>query len=157
MKNASVAVSYVIAMAALTACGGGGDGADAHPSEATRISGMAAARDDVTTTVLSPTGATKKSPAPVPHPGMVLDPLVVNRVLAELDRIEQALRRIDPQGEVEILEALEVVSEVRAELQKERPNRLRLRSLLSGLGEGLQVVEGLKSAGVLLSRLVTMV
>lgn len=71
-------------------------------------------------------------------------------------RSERALRRVDD-GEVEKHEALEVVGDARAELQKERPNRLRLRSLLGGLAQGVQVLDGLKGAGEFLSRLVPLI
>jgi hypothetical protein len=77
-------------------------------------------------------------------------------VQAELDKIEGALRQLDD-SKIEKHEALEVVSDARAELRRDRPNKLRLRSLLSGLAQGVQTLDGVKSAGDFLGRLAPMV
>ena len=82
----------------------------------------------------------------------IVDPLIANRVHAELDQIENALRRVDDE-EVDKEEALEVIADARAELRKERPNKLRLRSLLAGLAQGVQASDSLKRPGEFLSRL----
>ncbi|NPC55432.1 hypothetical protein [Caenimonas soli] len=91
-------------------------------------------------------------PDPVPR----IDPLVVQGVQAELDKIERALSLIDD-SKVEKHEALEIVRDARAELQKTRPNKLKLRSLLGGLVQGVQTLDGVRSAGDFLGRLVPMV
>lgn len=88
--------------------------------------------------------------------GTAVDPLVANRVSAELDQLEQALRRLD-NGKIEKHEALEVVSDARTELQKDRPNKLRLRSLLGGLAQGAQALDGVKGAGKFLNQLVPLI
>jgi hypothetical protein len=95
-------------------------------------------------------------PGSVADSGPAVDPLVANRVLEELDQIERALRRIDD-GTIEKHEALEVVSDARTELRKERPNKLRLRSLLGGLAQGVEALDGVKGAGKFLTRLVPLV
>jgi hypothetical protein len=86
----------------------------------------------------------------------MLDPSMVTRVNAELDQIEQVLRRGDD-GENETQEALEVVNDARVELKNERPNKLRLRSLLAGVAREVQVVDGTNSPSVALGRLVPLI
>jgi hypothetical protein len=165
MDQRSMSLVRLVGLSLLTACAGcgGGDAADADaptPSVASgRTAGAApaAARDRTAGNVLSPAGAIPKgAPAPAAQAGAVLDQLVANRVHAELDRIEQLLRR-GAETHLEQREALEVVGDARAELQKDRPNKLRLRSLLAGLAEGVQVLDGLTAPGEFLGRLVPMI
>lgn len=156
MKNTSMALSGVVALAIVAACGGGGGG------------GVSVETDAAAPAVAAHTGAggaAGTSPAPdktlqkgsgssVAYP--MLDPSLVTRVNAELDQIEQVLRRGDD-GENETQEALEVVNDARVELKKERPNKLRLRSLLAGLAREVQVVDGTNSPSVALGRLVPLI
>ncbi len=71
---------------------------------------------------------------------------VKDQILKALEEINSALT----QAEVEIpapkAELIEVVQESRAELQKEKPNLTKLRSLLSTVGTSIQVVSCLKPA-----------
>jgi len=60
---------------------------------------------------------------------------------------ERALSLVDD-GKVEKHEALEVVRDARAELQKDRPNKLRLRSLFSGLAQGMQMLDGVPTESI---------
>lgn len=159
MKHNSTTWAGVLALAMVTACGGGGQG----PSSIEAVAAVAAASPPPTAervvTIRGREGPTS-SPAvntrpassdSVPH----VDPVVAQRVRAELDRIEGALRQIDD-GKIEKYEALEVVSDARAELRRDRPNKLRLRSLLSGLTQGVQVLD-VKGAGDFLPGLVPLV
>jgi len=164
MNNTSITLLSVVALALLTACGGGGSGG--APVEAQVAAAAAAAQtgaggaatapsaDKTTADVLSPAGTFQKGSGPLARPA--LDPSLVTRVHAELDLIDQVLRRADD-GEVETQEALAVVSDARAELKKERPNKLRLRSLLAGLASNVQVVDGMNSPSVALARLVPLI
>lgn len=164
MKIISMALLSVVALAILAACGGGGvpvngeAAADIAAQTAggagAGAAGAAPARDTATANVLSPPGIPPKGSGSVAYP--VLDPSLVFRVHAELDQIEQVLRRADD-GEAETQEALEVVGDVRAELKKERPNKLRLRSLLAGLARDVQVVDGSKSPSEFLGRLAPLI
>lgn len=159
MANSSRALFSVFALAILAACGGGGQ-------EPTRIEAVAAAsprptseravtltpQDSRATNAFPAANTSPESPDSVPY----VDALVAHRVQAELDKIERALRQVDD-SKIEKREALEVVSDARAELQKDQPNKLKLRSLLSGLVQGVQTLDGVKSAGDFLGRLVPMV
>lgn len=155
MKNTSMTLLSVAAVVILVACGGGGGGVSvqaettapvvAAQTGAGAAAGSAPAPDRVTL---------QKGSGSVTQP--VLDPSLATRVHAELDLIEQVLRRGDG-GELETQDALEVVSDARAELKKERPNKLRLRSLLSGLARDVQVVDGTNSPSVALGRLVPLI
>lgn len=157
MKNTSMTLLSVAAVVILVACGGGGGGVSVQAETTAPVvaaqtgagaaagSGSAPAPDRVTL---------QKGSGSVTQP--VLDPSLATRVHAELDLIEQVLRRGDG-GELETQDALEVVSDARAELKKERPNKLRLRSLLSGLARDVQVVDGTNSPSVALGRLVPLI
>lgn len=159
MRESRTALLGVIAVAVMTACGGGGEGVaglEATP-EATgpQPAGRAAARTSGPLEASSQAAAFQSNVEPVAPMSTELDPLVLSRLMSELDRIEQALGQVD--DEVERREAIEVVKETRAELAKERPNKLKLRSLLAGLAHGVQAWGPLKGAGKLLTQLVTMV
>jgi len=161
MKNTSMVLLSVVALTILTACGGGGGGggapveaessAAAPAAQTAAGAGTASARDTATANVL-PTGTPQKASVADP----VLDPSLVSRVHAELDQIEQVLRRGDD-GENATQEALEVVSDARAELKKARPNKLRLRSLLAGLARDVRVVDGTRSPSEFLGRLAPLI
>ncbi len=156
MKHSSTTPLSVLALAIVTACGGGGQ--QPTSTEAVAAASPPPAAERVVTIrgregpAISP--AANMDPAnldSVTH----IDPLVAQRVQSELDRIEGALRQLDD-GKVEKHEALEIVNDARAELRRGRPNKLRLRGLLSGLAEGTQVL-GVKGAGDYLPRLVPLV
>lgn len=162
MENSSKALLSAMALAMLTACGGGdpteAEVAAAAPAPPTsRQAGPAPARDSSLSDVL-PTASALQAMASDSGAdiGTAVDPLVANRVSAELDQLEQALRRLD-NGKIEKHEALEVVSDARTELQKDRPNKLRLRSLLGGLAQGAQALDGVKGAGKFLNQLVPLI
>lgn len=162
MKHSSTTVISVLALAIVTACGGGGQ--QPTGTEAVAAAAVAAApppppAERVVTIrgrerpaiKASPTNPSPASPDSVPH----LDPHVAHRVQAELDRIEGALRQLDD-SKIEKYEALEIVSDARAELRRDKPNRLKLRSLLSGLSQGVQVLD-VRGAGDFLGPLVPLV
>ena len=162
MKHGSTTLVSVLTLAIVTACGGGGGGsggmtepeavAAAAPPPTTGRLVTIVGRERATSNAFPAASTIQASSDPVPR----IDPLVVHQVHAELDRIERVLSLIDD-SKVEKHEALEVVRDARAELQKTRPNKLKLRSLLSGLVQGAQTLDGVKSAGDLLGRLVPMV
>lgn len=159
MKQSSTILVSALALAAVTACGGGGD----QPTSNAAVAAVAAASpppaaaravtipgSDRPSTIAAPAAETSRlanldSVPPV-------DPVLAQRLRAELDRIEGALRQIDD-SKIEKHEALEVVSDARAELDRERPNKFRLRSLLSGLAQGAHGLD-VKGAGGFLSRLI---
>lgn len=144
------------ALAALAACGGGDDGerrATVAPAPPPPAAGAAAARSPALTLAPAAMAPAAQDPA---LPAASLDALVASRVQAELDQVEQALRLISGQ-EPARREALEVIRELRVELDKEHPNRLRVRGLAVGLAQGVQLLEGWKGAGRLLPQLVAMV
>ena len=159
MKHSSTTLVSVLAMAIVTACGGGGQeptgtqvvAAASPPPTAERVVTIRG-RERAATNAFPAANAIQARSDPVPR----IDPLVVHGVQAELDQIERALSLIDD-SKVEKHEALEVVRDARAELQKNRPNKLKLRSLLSGLVQGVQMLDGVKSAGDFLGRLVPLV
>lgn len=160
MKHSSKTLVSVLALAIVTACGGGGSGgitdlepvaAASPPPTAERVVTIVG-RERAATNAFPAANTIQAKPDSVPR----IDPLVVIRVQAELEKIERALSLIDD-SKVEKHEALEVVRDARAELQKDRPNKLKLRSLLGGLVQGVQTLDGVKSAGDFLGRLVPMV
>lgn len=159
MRENWVTLVCVTAAAAMTACGGGGDGvAGLEATPAATVSqptARAAAPTGEPVVATSRAAAFQSSVEPVAQRSTELDPLVLNRLMSELDRIEQGLGQVG--DEVDRREAIEVVKETRAELAKERPNKLKLRSLLAGLAHGTQAWGPLKGAGKLLTQLVTMV
>lgn len=139
MKHSSTTLVSALALAIVTACGGGqelagtqADPAGIQPQTAERVVTIVG-RERSTAAAAFPAVNTSAAA----DPGRYLDPLIVHRVQAELDKIERALRQLDD-SKVEKHEALEVVSDARAELRRDRPNKLRLRSLLSGLVQGSQ-------------------
>jgi hypothetical protein len=161
MKHSSTTLVSVLALAIVTACGGGGGSGGITDLQPVAAASPPPTAERVVTIVGRERAATHTFPAAntiqassdsVPR----IDPLVVHRVQAELDKIERALSLIDD-GKVEKHEALEVVRDARMELQKNRPNKLKLRSLLSGLAHGVQMLDGVKSAGDSLGQLVPMV
>lgn len=163
MENSSRVLLSAIALAMLAACGGGGvegpTGAEAAAAAAAPSTSrqVAPARDSSVSDVLSaPSAAQAMGSGSGADIGPGVDPLVANRVSAELDQLEQILRRVD-NGKIEKHEALEVVSDARMELDKERPNKLKLRSLLAGLAQGAQALDGVKGAGKFLGQLVPMI
>lgn len=159
MRESRTALWGVIAVAVMTACGGGGEGVaglEATPAATgPQPTGSAAARTGEPLQAYSQAAALQSNVEPVAPMSTELDPLVLSRLMSELDRIEQALGQVG--DEVEKREAIEVVKETRAEMAKERPNKLKLRSLLAGLAHGVQAWGPLKGAGKLLTQLVTMV
>ena len=160
MEHGSAILVSVLAVAILTACGGGGSGgitnlepvAAASPPPTTERVVTIVGRERAAANAFPASNTIQASSNPVPR----VDPLVVHRLHAELDRIERALSLVDD-GKVEKHEALEVVRDARAELQRNRPNKLKLRSLLSALVQGVQLLDGIKSAGDALGQLVPMV
>jgi hypothetical protein len=155
MKHSSTTLVSVLALSIVTACGGGGPGgitdlqpvaAASPPPTAERVVTIRGREGPSTSPAVN-----RASSDSVPH----IDPLVAQRVQAELDRIEGALRQLDD-SKIEKHEALEVVSDARAELRRDRPNKLRLRSLLTGLAHGVQLLD-VKGAGGFLPRLVPLV
>lgn len=165
MINHSRALFSVAVVTVLAACGGGGSAgaSDAEAVAATSASSTAAQAGTTpprSSTAMNPSPAAgaiqTASPGSATDIAPTVDPLVAHRVHAELDQIEQALRRIDT-GKIEKQEALEVVGDARSELDKERPNRLKLRSLLAGLAQGAQALDGMKGAGRFLGQLVAMI
>lgn len=160
MKHSSTSLASVLALAMVTACGGGGSGgvpdlqpvaAASPPPTAERVVTIRG-REYAPTNASPAANTIQASPDPVSR----IDPLLAHRVRAELDRIERALRDVD-NGKVEKHEALEVIGDARVELQKDKPNRLKLRSLLTGLSQGVQMLDGVKGAGDSLPGLVPFV
>ena len=163
MKHSSTTLVSVLALAIVTACGGGGQ----EPTGTQVVAAAVATATPPLTAERVVTIRGREGPAPKASPAAItnpassdsvphVDPLVAHRVQAELDKIEGALRQLDD-SKIEKHEALEVVSDARAELRRSRPNKLRLRSLLSGLAQGVQMLDGVKGAGDFLGRLVPMV
>lgn len=157
MKHSSTTLASALALAIVTACGGGGQeitnteavAAASPPPTAERVVTIMG-RERTATKAVPGVNTSPASSDPVPH----VDPLVAHRVRAELDNIERALRYVDD-GRIEKHEALEVVNDVRAELKKDRPNKLKLRSLLSGLAQGVRRLDA--GASDFLGRLVPLV
>lgn len=148
------------ALAALAACGGGGDnverraapGGGAPPGAATTLATSAGAPGGVVSAAATMAAAS----SPVVPGAALLDPLVASRLQAELDQVEQGLRLVSD-TEPAKREAQEVIRELRAELDKEQPNRLKVRGLAGGLAHGVQVLEGWKGAGKFLPQLIPLV
>ena len=160
MESNSRILLSAIALAMLAACGGGGvEGPGTQAAAAAAAPSMprqpAKARDSSVSDVLSAPGAAQATGSGADI-GPRMDPLVANRVSAELDQLEQILSRVD-NGRIEKHEALELVSDARMELDKGRPNRLKLRSLLAGLAQGTQALDGVNGAGKFLGQLVPMI
>lgn len=160
----SLAGAYVLAAAAaVTGCGGGGD------EEVLRaVPGTAPAETQTraaTTAALprpmndgAPSGAVPSPAAagPVVHRAILVDPLVADRVQAELDQVEQGLQVV-PDTDPGKHEALEVIRDLRRELDKDQPNRLKVRGLLGGLAQGVSSLEGWRGAGKFLRQLIPLV
>ena len=129
--------------AALVACGGG---SGETPSQLAMVepspAGPAAAM-----------GASLPVAAPsAPEPRTQPDPLLLNRLGEELEQIESTLSRVADQQE-----ALEVIREVRLELQKDAPNRLKVRGLVGALAQVLPRIEGLTRSAELLRKIAFLV
>lgn len=159
-----LATAYVLAAAAaVTGCGGGGDDEVRHAAPGAAPSGTQA-RAAATAALPRPMidGARSRaapSPAaagPVAHSAILVDPLVASRVQAELDQVEQGLQAV-PDTDPGKHEALEVIRDLRRELDKDQPNRLKVRGLLGGLAQGIPSLEGWRGAGKFLPQLIPLV
>ena len=151
------------AVAAVAGCGGGGDD-DVRQAAAGAAPAATQPRIAATTAPPPPAGdralaRAAPSPAaagPVSHGAILVDPLVASRVHAELDQVEQGLQFV-PDAEPGKREALEVIRELRTELDKDQPNRLKVRGLLGGLAQGIRSLEGWRGAGKFLPQLIPLV
>lgn len=152
MRCAQLNVVCAMAAAGLVACGGGGT-ADVQSQPTALVSATPAAGP------AGPTGRTASIVAPshgaadaVSEPRAGADPLVLHRLGEELEQVEAILRRSADQQE-----ALEVTRDARLELQKQAPNRLKIRGLVGVLAQAITQVNGLTKSAALLGRLAPMV
>lgn len=153
-------------LAALAAIAGCGGGSDDEMRPAVTGAAPAATQGRVAATAATPSAAndgarSRAAPAPaaaepIAHGAILLDPLVASRVHGELDQVEQGLQFV-PDAEPAKREALEVIRELRNELDKDQPNRLKVRGLLGGLAQGIRSLEGWRGAGKLLPQLIPLV
>lgn len=152
------------AVAAVMGCGGGGDDEGRHavpgaapPATQARVAATAALPRPIDDrAALAPAASSPAGGGPAAHGATLLDPLVANRVQAELDAVERGLQVV-PETDPSKFEALEVIRDLRRELDKDRPNRLKVRGLLGGLAQGIPSLEGWKGAGKFLPQLIPLV
>lgn len=148
------------ALAALAACGGGGDDVERRAAPGGGVPTVAASTLATSAgaagAVRSAAATTAAASSPAVPGAALLDPLVASRLQAELDQVEQGLRLVSD-AEPGKREALEVIRELRAELDKEQPNRLKVRGLAIGLAHGVQLLEGWRGAGKFLPQLIALV
>lgn len=151
------------AVAAVMGCGGGGDDEGRHavpgaapPATQARAAATAALPRPIDDRALLPAASSPAGDGPAAQGATLLDPLVANRVQAELDAVERGLQLV-PETDPSKFEALEVIRDLRRELDKDRPNRLKVRGLLGGLAQGIPSLEGWKGAGKFLPQLIPLV
>lgn len=162
-RNIVAAACVLAAAAAVAGCGGGGDdevrqavpGA-APPGTQARAEATAALPRPMKDGALSRAATPPAAAAPVAHSAILVDPLVVSRVQAELDAVERGLQVV-PDTDPGKHEALEVIRDLRSELGKDQPNRLKVRGLLGGLAQGIPSLEGWRGAGKFLPQLIPLV
>lgn len=153
----------VAAIAAFTACGGGGDDVvrqgvpdGAAPATQTRAAATSAVPRPADHGPVSRAAPAPVAPDPVAQSAILVDPLVASRIQAELDQVEQGLHLVHD-AQPGKREALEVIRELRRELDKDQPNRLKVRGLLGGLAQEVPLLEGWRGAGKFLPQLIPLV
>lgn len=160
-----LAGAFVLAAAAaVTGCGGGGGDDDvrhaapgaAPPRTQAPVAATAALPRPMNDGALSRAAPSPAAAGQVAHSAILVDPLVASRVQAELDQVEQGLQAV-PDTDPGKHEALEVIRDLRRELDKDQPNRLKVRGLLGGLAQGVSSLEGWRGAGKFLRQLIPLV
>jgi hypothetical protein len=105
--------------------------------------------------IYSPVGSIQTGDSSIANVSQNIDTEVKEQIRKALDEIITALN----QSEVDIPfskgEFIEVVQESQSEIQKQRPNLTRLRSLLTTVGTSIQVVSSLKPAYEILKQALT--
>lgn len=162
-RNTVAAACVLVAAAAVAGCGGGGDDNErqavpgaAPPGTPARAAATAALPRPMNDGAPSRPAPPPAAAGPVAHSAILLDPLVASRVQAELDAVERGLQVV-PDTDPGKHEVLEVIRDLRDELGKDRPNRLKVRGLLGGLAQGVPSLEGWKGAGKFLPQLIPLV
>lgn len=96
--------------------------------------------------VYSPVGSIQIGNNSVANVSQIVDTETKYRIIRALEEIAHVLSHPDLDTALPTGELIEVVQETREELQKEKPNVTRLRSLLTTVGTSIQVVSSLKPA-----------
>lgn len=151
------------AAAAFTAAGGGGADAARQgvpggtaPAARSHVAATNDAPQPADHGAIPSTVPAPAAPDPVAHIAIVVDPLVASRIRAELDQVEQGLHLVHD-AQPRKREALEVIRELRRELDKDQPNQLKVRGLLGGLAQEVPLPEGCRGAGRFLPQLIPVV
>jgi len=96
--------------------------------------------------IYSPVGSIQTGDSSIANVAQNIDTEVKEQIRKALEDIELALNQPEVEPSSSKTELIEVVQESKDEIQKEKPNVTRLRSLLTTVGTSIQVVSSLKPA-----------
>lgn len=96
--------------------------------------------------IYSPVGSIQTGDSSIANVTQNIDTEVKEQIRKALEDIELALNQPEVEPSSSKTELIEVVQESKDEIQKEKPNVTRLRSLLTTVGTSIQVVSSLKPA-----------
>jgi hypothetical protein len=96
--------------------------------------------------VYSPVGSIQIGDNSIANVSQIVDTDTKHQIAGALEQISRVLSQPDLDTALPKGELIEVVQETREELQKEKPNVTRLRSLLTTVGTSIQVISSLKPA-----------
>lgn len=105
----------------------------------------------------SPVGSIQTGDSSIANVTQSIDIEVKEQIRKALDEINSTLTQPEVETPTPKGELLEVVQESQVELQKEKPNVTRLKSLLTGVGTSIQVVSSLKPAYETLKQALTFI
>lgn len=96
--------------------------------------------------IYSPVGAIQTGDSSVAHVIQHIDPETKENLTKDLISVEERIKQIANLPNYPKEEIVELIQEGRNELQKDKPNVTKLRSVLSTVGASIQFVGGLKPA-----------
>ena len=105
--------------------------------------------------IYSPVGSIQTGDSSIANVTQNIDTEVKDQIRKALEDIELALNQPEVEPSSSKTELIEVVRESKDEIQKEKPNVTRLRSLLTTIGTSIQVVSSLKPAYATLKHTLT--
>jgi hypothetical protein len=117
-------------------------------------------KDGMSSTVFniySPVGSIQTGDNSIANVTQNIDTEVKEQIRKALEEINSTLTRSEVETPTPKGELIEVVQESQVELQKEKPNVTRLRSLLTTVGTSIQVVSSLKPAYETLKQALTFI
>jgi hypothetical protein len=96
--------------------------------------------------IYSPSGAIQAGPHSIAYVSQAIDSEVREKVLHALEEVQAFLNNVEDLPEYPKNEILDLVLDGKSEVQKDKPNQTKLRSLLSTIGTSIQMMASAKPA-----------